>query len=343
MSDDGNMELLSQARAALNSMENLLHGILDISRLDAGLDRPHIEAFSLKPLWSNIERTFVPEAIRLSLQLRLHPTDFWVASDMHLLQRVLNNLVGNALRYTSKGGVLVSARLRGDDILIQVWDTGVGIPREMQDKVFQEFFQLNNPQRDRNKGLGLGLAIVRRTLALLEHRVLLKSSPGRGSVFSVTVPRVILPSIAPALAVRTPPPDVSGLFILLVDDQESVLYAMQGLLKDWGCSVIVAQNGKVAQSALEESLREPDAMILDYRLENENGLQIAQSLHDLMGHPAPVLIVTGDIASGPILEITNSGFDVMHKPVDIYELRIWLGRIRTNLVASGEVISGFGT
>jgi CheY-like chemotaxis protein len=259
-----------------------------------------------------------------------------------MLQRVLNNLVGNALRYTAKGGVLICTRLRGDRVLIQVWDTGVGIPLEMQGKIFQEFFQLNNPQRDRSKGLGLGLAIVRRTLELLGHRMQLRSRQGRGSVFSIAAPRIILPSSTPAIAVRTPPPDVSGLFILLVDDQESVLYAMQGLLKDWGCSVIVARNGDEAHSALEECLREPDALILDYRLEHENGLQIAQRLYSLMGHPVPVLMVTGDVAAGPILEITNSGFDVMHKPVDISELRAWLGRIRSELVASGEVISGFG-
>jgi signal transduction histidine kinase/CheY-like chemotaxis protein len=337
------LQLLAKARSALQSMDNLLHGILDISRLDSGIDQPDIEPLALANLWASMGRTFAPEAARLGLKLRLRPTALWVASDVHMLQRVLNNLVSNALRYTNHGGVLVTARARGDTVLIQVWDTGIGIAREQQDKVFLEFVQLDNPQRDRNQGMGLGLAIVRRTLNLLNLGMDVHSRPGRGSVFSMSVPRVVLPTSAHAHTQSAPPPDVSGLFVLMLDDEQDALHAMQGLLKDWGCAVGVASNGAQALAVLDKSLREPDALLLDYRLPGENGLTIGNQLLEAIGRRVPVLIITGDVASHPIQRIAASGFDVLHKPVDTMELRSWLAHVKATADASLPIPFEFTT
>jgi signal transduction histidine kinase/CheY-like chemotaxis protein len=319
--------ILSRVDAAVQSMDALLHGILDVSRLDAQVEKPHIQAVSLASVWTNIERSFAAQAARQSIQLRLRPTDIWVASDLHMLQRVVNNLVSNALRYTSKGGVLVAARVRNEQALIEIWDTGMGIPVDRQDDVFDEFVQLNNPQHDRNLGLGLGLAIVKRTVKLLGNTLSLRSRVDRGSVFTVTLSIVNVP--------RAPIPtseverhwDVAGMFVLVVDDEQDSRFAMQALLTDWGCLVMAAGSGDEAMAALAHCMRDPDALLLDYRLPGETGLLIAQRALTVIERQTPILIVTGDVAADPIQEISRSGHDVLHKPVNPIELRAWLGRV----------------
>jgi signal transduction histidine kinase/CheY-like chemotaxis protein len=319
--------ILSRVDAAVQSMDALLHGILDVSRLDAQVEKPHVQAVSLAAIWTNIERSFAAQASRQSIQLRLRPTDIWVASDVHLLQRIVNNLVSNALRYTSKGGVLVAARVRNQQALIEIWDTGMGIPKDRQDDVFDEFVQLNNPQHDRSMGLGLGLAIVKRTVSLLGHALSLRSRVDRGSVFTLSLSIVHVPRVPASASDTQRNWDVAGMFVLVVDDEQESRFAMQALLTDWGCLVIAAGSGDEAMAALANCMRDPDALLLDYRLPGETGLQIAERVITVIERHTPILIVTGDVASEPIREISRSGHDVLHKPVNPVELRAWLGRV----------------
>jgi signal transduction histidine kinase/ActR/RegA family two-component response regulator len=325
-SSDGR-DILSRVDAAVQSMDALLHGILDVSRLDAQVEKPVIQAVSLAAVWTHIERAFAAQASRQFIQLRFRHTEIWVASDVHMLQRIVNNLVSNALRYTSQGGVLVSARVRGEQALIEVWDTGIGIPADRQQDVFDEFVQLNNPQHDRNLGLGLGLAIVKRTVKLLGHTLSLRSRVGRGSVFELALQRVNVPRAPIATSGMELNWNVAGMFVLVVDDEQDSRFAMQALLSDWGCLVIAASSGNEAMAALESCMRDPDALLLDYRLPGETGLHIARRLLTVLEAQTPILIVTGDVAADAVLEVSGSGHDVMHKPVNPVELRAWLGRV----------------
>lgn len=325
------VEILSRIDANVEAMDTLLHGILDVSRLNANAEVPQVVAIPLAGIWRNIERSFAAEATRMNLQLRLRPTQLWVASDPHLLQRTLNNLVSNALRYTHAGGVLVAARKRDDRCVIEVWDSGVGIADHRLDDIFTEFVQLDNEGFPPHRGLGLGLAIVRRTAALLGHGLAVHSRLNHGSVFRVTVPKIHVPAAAlgaePAEAIQ----DVEGLFILTADDSTENLFAMQGLLVSWGCLAVTASSGEEALATLEGRLRMPDALILDYRMPGENGLDLAYTLREKLGMQAPVLIVTGDVSSQPIQVIQQSGHDCLHKPVDPKALRAWLAGVKRSL------------
>lgn len=248
----------------------------------------------------------------------------------NMLQRVLNNLVSNALNCTHAGGVLVAARSRDAEVLIEVWDTGVGIPPEQLDAVFLEFVQLGNPERDRSKGLGLGLTIVRRTVALLGHSLGVHSRVGQGTLFRLRLPHVSVPTLSTQLA-QSDLADVTGLFVMVVDDEQDIRYAMQGLLTDWNCLVVTARDGAETFKVLEDRLRPPEALVLDYRLPDGTGVELALRLHNAIGLKIPTLIVTGDVAAEPLHMIERSGFSVLHKPVNPQALRAWLGKVKTSL------------
>lgn len=332
-----NRAVLERIQGSLNSMEVLLNGILDVSRLDAGVEVPNMGPVSVEQLWQYLDRSFAADAARRGLKLRLRPSRLWLVSDAHLLLRILNNLVSNALRYTPQGGVLVSARERGKEIWLEVRDSGVGIDAEHLDRVFEEFVQLDNPHRDRNKGMGLGLAIVKRTADLLNHALDVRSRPGRGTCFRLRLQRMAVPIQQAAKPAQTFT-DVSGLFVLVIDDEQEIRYAMQGLLSDWGCLVVTASNGDEALAILESRLRPPEAIVVDYRLQGLNGLQVTKCLTEALGTQTPALIVTGDVTAEPLKAIQESGLPVLHKPVNSEKLRAWLGEVKAGLpqVCLGE-------
>jgi len=248
-----------------------------------------------------------------------------------LLERILLNLVSNAIRYTDHGGVLLACRKRGNSMLIQVWDTGVGIPDNAHESIFQEFVQLSNPERDRNKGLGLGLAIVARMASLLGTAVTLRSRIGQGSVFSVQVPLGSAQLIEQA---ESPPPagtPIEGHLGVLVDDEESVLAAMQELFNTWNLDLIAARSAFDAISQLQRVERTPDFLITDYRLPgNTDGIEVAKQFRKQFGDALPALILTGDTAPETLQRITKAGFLILHKPVRPARLRAML----THMLAS---------
>ncbi|WP_156970579.1 ATP-binding response regulator [Andreprevotia chitinilytica] len=333
--DGGAKAVVSSISQSAEAMESLLNAILDLSRLDAGVEHPRMETLQLADILGRIERDFTPLAAANGLALRVRGHQHWVESDLTMLTRMLDNLVSNALRYTRSGGVLVNTRRRGDSIVIEVWDTGIGIPPDRLDEVFQEFVQLHNPERDRSKGLGLGLSIVRRTAVLLGHQIEVASRPGRGSVFRLVLPRRTAPALATLVQPSASTSSIQGLSVLVIDDEQPIRFALEGLLLAWGCEdIVVARDGADAFAQLEQARRIPDAILCDYRFATETGVELIGRLHAAFGREIPALLVTGDVTAAQLRNIADSNLPVMHKPVSPAALRGWLSEVSVTLAAS---------
>jgi CheY-like chemotaxis protein len=241
-----------------------------------------------------------------------------------MLQRILGNLVSNALRYTSHGRVLVCARARGQSVRIDVYDTGPGIPAEALDDIFLEFHQLGNPERDRRKGLGLGLAIVKRLTSLLDHRIEVRSIVGKGSRFSVTLPVSAQSGrqLDSRMSAQRSGTDVAGSRILVLDDETSVLDAMRQLLESWGCEVATVANPEEAEAHVASAPESVDLLIVDYRLRRHaSGIETIARLREKAGRAIPALVVTGDTGPDRLREAQQSGYPLLHKPVAPARLR----------------------
>ncbi len=318
--------LVEQIAISAETMENLLDSLLDISRLDVGaLDR-QIKPFPLQPLLERIEVDYRREAGLRGQRLRLRPTSLWVESDPLLLERILHNLISNALRYTPGGTILVACRKRGRKVRIEVRDNGPGIAPEAQEAIFQEFVQLDNPERNRAKGLGLGLAIVRRLTDLLEHPLQLKSSPGRGSLFAIE-----LPSAAPGILTDhhqpAPAQALARLRVVLVDDDELALASTTGLLESWGCQVNAADTGAALLATLRPGDEAPDIIVCDYQIAGTgDGLQLIEQLRGHFARQIPAVILSGDTSPATATAIQQADIPLLHKPVRPAKLRALLQR-----------------
>jgi CheY-like chemotaxis protein len=230
----------------------------------------------------------------------------------------LRNLVGNAVRYTERGGVLVAVRRRGERVLLQVWDTGAGIATESQALVFEEFVQLDNPARARTQGIGLGLSLVKRAAAVMRAPLGLRSQPGRGSCFSIELPLADAEAtigVVPA----APAPDLSGLNLWVVEDDPDVREALHLRLCGWGANVRAFDGAAAAGHAIDAGSAAPDVLVTDQRLPDGSGLAVAQRLRDRFGG-VPVLVVTGDTSPADVSQLRASGMSVMHKPFASEEL-----------------------
>ncbi len=321
-------KIVEQAQASTEALGGLFDALLDISKLDAGVLNPKIEDFPIYALLQRLENNFGQAASKKGLKLRIVSSRLVVRSDPVLLERILLNLVANAVRYTSRGGVLVGCRQRGRLVRIEVWDTGSGIPKEHQQEIFQEFYQLANPERDRSKGLGLGLAIVQRLAVLLQHRIELTSTPGAGSVFSVVVPLGEVQGGAEVLPPTVAVTDhLAGAFVMVLDDDKLVQQGMHGLLIDWGCHVITASTTGEALAELEQHQRLPDAFVCDYRLAGETGLQAIERLHAGTADDIPAVLISGDTGPEVLHEAKESGYPLLHKPVQPAKLRALLSQL----------------
>ncbi len=312
---------------AVNALGTSLDTMLDVSRLDAGVIVPDVQAVALNPLFQSVNQVFASLAEEKGLQLRLRASPLWVRTDAQLLQRLLANLVENAIKYTSQGGVLVVARTRGQVVWIDVIDTGAGIAAEHRDLIFQEFYQVNNPGRDRTQGLGIGLSIVRRLSALLDHPVELHSNPGRGSRFRVRLPATPAPAFEPGdvpaaspLATTTAP--VSHTLprrVLLIDDESDIGDAMVALLQAHGVVLQVARDEAQAIAVFTQDAamgQQLDALICDYRLANGvDGLELAQRLRQQFSPQLPLLLVTGETSPQRLQRVRDSNLPVLFKPV----------------------------
>ncbi|MBS1211004.1 MAG: hybrid sensor histidine kinase/response regulator [Proteobacteria bacterium] len=319
-------QLIERIAASAEAMENLLDSLLDISKLDAGVVSSNPRTFSLGPLFERIGSDYAHAAKERGLRLRVRPTKLWIRSDPLLFERILINLVSNALRYTPRGAIMLTARRRGDHVLVEVRDSGVGIAPEHQASIFLEFVQLENPARDRSKGLGLGLAIVRRLADLLYHPITLRSEPGRGSVFGVVAP--LAPAEADQEPVINPEQNFIGRIVAMVDDDVLAQESLAGLLRAWGCFVVASDSLPGLLAALEELEVEPEVMVSDFRLPGPHtGLDIIADLRARFGADLPALLLSGDTGPETLRLATAQRVPLLHKPVRPAKLRAALAHL----------------
>lgn len=318
-------ELLAGVDASVLALQDMLDAFFDYSRLDSQLTHAHLQGFALNAVFDTLRTSFSDMASQKGLRLRIRPTTAWVQSDPVLLHRVLLNLLSNAVQHTHSGSVLLSCRPgSGRGVLhIEVRDSGIGIAQEHQQKVFEEFYQVENPERDRNKGLGLGLSIVERSCKLLDHRIALRSALGCGSTFTLQVPQgsadVALPASGPQEQVSSN--DMGGMRVLLIEDDALGRAALAGLLQSWGCQVLAA---RTAQSALERYSAElsPDFLVTDFRLLGaHDGVDAVQQLRALAGRDIPACVISGDTDEGVKHRIATAGLLLLQKPVKPAKLR----------------------
>jgi signal transduction histidine kinase len=319
-------DIAERLRTALKGMSQLLNVLLDISRLDAGVIEVETRRFPLQNELNALENQFLQGASAKGLTLRIRPTAIWLETDAVLLHNVLANLVSNAVRYTHDGGILVACRRRRGDVEIQVFDTGIGIAAAQLPSIFREFYQVGNAARDREQGLGLGLAIVQRTAALLGAKVDARSVPGRGSRFSVRLPAL---QCASASGIGTDEERDDNAVrgrrrktILVVDDDRDVLDSMQTLLRAWGHTVIAAQSLEQAITAAKLQAPALELVVTDFRLARHvSGVDVVRAVSDTIGRTITAIIITGDTSAEGISAASSSGFRVMHKPLDPQEMQ----------------------
>jgi signal transduction histidine kinase/FixJ family two-component response regulator len=314
----------AQIDTAVAAMNELFNSLLDISKLDAGVLAPSIAEFPVDHLFKRIETTFAATAREHGLRLRVVSSRAWVSSDFMLLERILLNLVSNAVRYTERGGVVVGCRHRSGRLRIDVCDSGIGIPEDQRHNIFGEFYQVSGGEKDRRGGLGIGLAIVDRLGGLLDHPIELASSVGRGSRFSVSVPSART-GTARAQAMDVPRASVDsehGKLIMVIDDDELVRDSTRGLLKSWGCLVVTAESEDAAMAKLADHGRRPDLIISDYHLAHgKAGFELIERLRRACGAQIPAFLISGDTAPERLREASASGYYLLHKPVLPIRLR----------------------
>jgi two-component system, sensor histidine kinase len=341
--DGESRQLVASLEASVQAMQDLLDGLLDISRLDAGAVPVRPGAVPLGEMFLSLRRALLPLAESKGLRLRVRPTPHWALSDPVLLQRMVMNLATNAIRYTDRGTVLLSCRVvdQGRQLRVDVADSGIGISSSDQQHIFKEFYQVGNSGRDRSKGLGLGLNIVERTAHLLGHSVHLRSAIGCGSTFSILMP-VAAPNdtdlsttVVESAALGT----VEGMRLLVVEDDGFVLEAIRDLLISWGCVVMAA--GSVSQ-ALDyiSAFPAPDVVLTDFRLgEERNGMDVIAMLRSHAGRDIPACLMSGDTDTDLIQAARDAGLTLLHKPVRPAKLRSFLRRCALAAEAGTKAIS----
>jgi signal transduction histidine kinase/CheY-like chemotaxis protein len=332
-------QLIGNLEASVQALQDLLDGLLDISRLEAKAVQVQLRPFALAELFDQLQHGLAISAVEKGLLLRVRPTAVWVMSDPALLHRILLNLVVNALRYTRQGSVLVACRVAGDGqhVRIEVWDSGIGIAPEHHAAIFKEFYQVGNMERDRGKGLGLGLNIVERTAQLLGHRLQMHSTLGAGTRFSLLVPLVPLGA---AMTAPVPQPvetlnNLAGLVVLVVEDDALAREGLVSLLESWGYVVGVADGLSAALSQLEAGLI-PDVIVSDYRLrDEENGIKTIRQLRTKAGWLIPACLMSGDTDAGLMQAATEASLTLLHKPVRPAKLRSLIRHLAADVQASG--------
>ncbi|MBF0307881.1 MAG: PAS domain S-box protein, partial [Alphaproteobacteria bacterium] len=335
--EPGAVRVLGDLEASLDSLNVLLDSLLDVSRLDAGIVNPRETRFSVSALLDRLGAEMGPLVIDKGLRFQVVGSSAVVRSDPTLLGRILQNFVTNAARYTRSGGVLIGCRLRGRGLRIEVWDTGIGIPPDRLDDIFQEFTQVDNPERDRAQGLGLGLAIVRRLAHLLGHRIGVRSQPGKGSVFSVEVPLVGWNRARNVAYLAQPhrEEEKRGGFVFVIDDEAAVRSSLSMVLENWGYEVLSAASEDEALDVLARHGLPPDVILADYRLQGgSTGADVIRNVRRLFSRAIPGIIITGDTAPERLRDAEASGASLLHKPVRPLDLQSALAQ---HLAASSKI------
>jgi CheY-like chemotaxis protein len=279
--------------------------------------------FALQPLFGRFEQAYSAAAHEKDLRLRVRATPVWVNTDPLLLERILLNLGANAIRYTVEGGVILSARVRGERVTIELRDSGIGIAPEHQRRVFEEFYRVDAPPDRQDRGLGLGLAIVDRLATLLGLPLRVRSRIGAGSTFAVDVPRAdATKASASALSLLTAPARFDGLSVLVIDDDPTARESIAGLLVQWGCVVACAATGEMAMGQVSPTLATPALLICDYRLgHGETGTTVVDSIRARACRDIPAVILSADATEELRSATAEAGLHLLHKPLNAARLR----------------------
>lgn len=338
LENDTQKNLLSKVCHSLDALCELLNTLLDISKLDAGVVEKNIEHFTLEKLLNRLVSEFKEEAADKGLLFHYISTDVVVYSDTNLLELILRNILSNAIRYTKYGKVSLNVvKTDHGKIKIVIKDTGIGIPQDKQQVIFQEFNQLGNPERDRVKGLGLGLSIVNRLVDLLGYSLEMESVPNEGTVFSLIVPSGDANKAKENNTIKISDINLSlnDTIVMIIDDDKQILEGMQRALEEWGCHVIAVESEKQALDKIKSGNPRPEVLISDYRLrEEKTGAQAIDAIQQEIGEIIPALIITGDTAPERLREAKASGHVLLHKPVQLAQI---LAFIRRSLLKNNEV------
>jgi signal transduction histidine kinase len=325
----GDRDLLRRSRLALAALNNLLGTLLDVARLDSGDIEPTVVDFPVLALLERLGPEFAALASAAGIELRVRPSAAWVRTDMHLLETVLRNLLSNAIRYTRTGGVMVACRPRATGLRICVYDTGIGIESAHLEAIFEAYYQVPGVPRRTSGGIGLGLSIVSRIAQLLSFERIVRSRPGKGSLFAVTVPygtpveeAATERGQSPALAVRRSRP----LLVVVVDDNPETLQGMSTLLEKWGCRALTAAAATDAVVQLIAADQAPDLILSDYHLAGGvKGDEAIAEIQREFDRAAPAAIMTSDPDPALRKRLRKRGFTVLDKPLNLAKLRAMLG------------------
>jgi len=331
--DNQQQAILGKLHISIDAMGNLLNALLDVSKLDAGLVHVNKKNFHLFPILHKLESEFQPQANNKSVVLSVDTTieksqddtnnimasNIVIQSDPILFENILSNLLSNAIKYTSTGEISVSCKHAKNSFIIYVKDTGIGIAQDEQNKVFDAFYQIGNVERDRSKGIGLGLSIVKRLCQLLGHDMVMHSQVGEGTCFEIHLPAATASDITHTPT--SPQKDLKAK-VLVIDDDNNILDGMKTMLNTWGCEVLVAQSQNEAINALKDS-QAIDLMLVDYRLQKQHtGADAIWAVRKTLNQPdLPAIIISGDTEPKRMQAMEREGFEVLHKPIKPSQLR----------------------
>jgi len=335
------LRLSTMLDRTLHSMTMMLDSMLDVNRIDSGIVRPQLRDIAIAPVMARLRDDFAPLCDHKGLRLRMVQSGSWVRTDPQLLEQILRNLLSNALKYTAKGSILMGCRKKGDHLTIEVWDTGIGVPTSECKAIFNAYHQVAKPAFLNGQGLGLGLSIVQRLGNLLDHRVAVRSTTGKGSVFTVTLPVVAAGHMAPADPAPEPAdtPRQTGT-ILLVEDEDDLRTLLEDVLERDGQRVVTLNSGSEAMAWAAEAEEPPDLLLTDFDLPGGiTGLSLAQDLPDVLGCAVPTIILTGDITTETLQAIAATPHDQIAKPV---QPEVLLARI-SNLMTDARATAARAT
>ncbi len=315
LTNENQQVLSSKIDLSLDALNSLFDSLLDISKLDSKTINPVVENFNVKNVLLRISDNFQEFAAQKNIKLILKVNPEVIQSDKVLLERVISNLISNAIRYTNEGSVTIETITKNEDVFIRVIDTGIGIPSNELKNIFDEFYQLDNPERNQTKGMGLGLSIVRRLVDLLGHEMNFTSRENVGTSVELKLPRGKIDSNT-LQNQNDHVYDIAGLKVLFLDDNEAILESMKLLLERWGCEAFTYRNIETALKHAEQNAV-PDIIISDNNLENSlTGSEAIERLTSNLDAEIPAILVTGDTSSERILDATQKGYELLHKPVN---------------------------
>ena len=322
------LQIIDDMGKSAEALNGLFNSLLDVSRLDAEIIEFNPTHVLAEDVFDALRAQFKHQTIQKGVELQMDAQGHALYSDVILLERVLRNLLSNAVQYTQSGSIILRCEEHENgDKLVTLEDTGIGIPEESVEDVFSEYYQLHNPARDRAKGLGLGLAIVRRLCELMDMPLEMESVDGKGTTFKLIVPGGDPAQLSHSAGQSAPMTETGGR-ILVIDDEVQVLQSMRHMLEGWGCEVMLAESARDALKIIALTDAIPQVILSDYRLRDDlNGVDAIAAIWESLESKIPAVIITGDTSPERLKEVKDSGFEPMHKPVSPDELHQTINKL----------------